>query len=241
VRALAFGDHPLRPPDHGLPWRTSTASIASGCSATTGALHQRRHRGRRGRARRVPSAYRAHRGRLPAGSPGGGVPHQPRPQSPTRHGSGTCLTRPPARPRCACPSGLRRRRTPTSPRRSSWRASSMTGCPPACTAGSATSSGSATTSSRASRLTRTPASSSSARHRARERRRGAGADAWPITADLRDAGPSPRELDKAKARLRWQLAEIADDPGAVAEYFGVEQLIGLARSPAARWATRLRR
>jgi len=58
-----------------------------------------------------------------------------------------------------------------------------------------------------------------------------------ITADLRDAGPSPRELDKAKARLRWQLAEIADDPGAVAEYFGVEQLIGLARSPAARWAT----
>ncbi len=57
-----------------------------------------------------------------------------------------------------------------------------------------------------------------------------------LTADLRDAGPTPRELDKAKARLRWQLAELADEPGAVAEYFGVEQLIGLSRSPAQRWA-----
>jgi predicted Zn-dependent peptidase len=56
-----------------------------------------------------------------------------------------------------------------------------------------------------------------------------------IAADLRDQGPTLAELDKTKARLRWQLAELGDDAGAAAEHFGLEYLTGLFRSPAQRW------
>ncbi|MBN2197564.1 MAG: insulinase family protein [Polyangiaceae bacterium] len=56
-----------------------------------------------------------------------------------------------------------------------------------------------------------------------------------VVSELRDVGPTARELAKTKARFRWQLIEMADDPTAAAEYFCVEQLLGLGRTPADRW------
>ena len=57
-----------------------------------------------------------------------------------------------------------------------------------------------------------------------------------VVADLRDRGPSPEEVHKAKCRYRWQLYEMLDDPGDVAEFLGIEHLIELGRSPADRLA-----
>jgi predicted Zn-dependent peptidase len=55
-----------------------------------------------------------------------------------------------------------------------------------------------------------------------------------VVVELRDRGPTEAELQKAKDRFRWQLFEMLDDPGDVAEFLGVEHLIGLARTPADR-------
>lgn len=60
---------------------------------------------------------------------------------------------------------------------------------------------------------------------------------FAIAEDLRSAGPTARELDKAKARYHWQLTELVDDPAALAEHFGLEHLIGTACSPHQRWQT----
>ena len=49
-------------------------------------------------------------------------------------------------------------------------------------------------------------------------------------------GVTSRELQKAKARFRWQIIEMLDDPADIAEFLGVEHLIGLARSPLDRLA-----
>ncbi len=57
-----------------------------------------------------------------------------------------------------------------------------------------------------------------------------------VARDLRDSGPTAEEVTKAKARYRWQVEEMLDDPADVAEFLGVEHLIGLARSPADRLA-----
>ncbi len=54
--------------------------------------------------------------------------------------------------------------------------------------------------------------------------------------ELRDRGPDPDEFEKARARHRWQLEEMLDDPGAIAEFFALAELSGLARTPAERVA-----
>jgi predicted Zn-dependent peptidase len=53
--------------------------------------------------------------------------------------------------------------------------------------------------------------------------------------DLAEHGPTDAELDKAKTRYRFQLAELVDHPEEVAEFFGFGCLTGVARTPAARW------
>ena len=57
-----------------------------------------------------------------------------------------------------------------------------------------------------------------------------------VARDLRDQGPTAEETDKAKARYRWRLHELLDEPADVAEFLGVEHLVGLARSPGDRLA-----
>jgi len=53
---------------------------------------------------------------------------------------------------------------------------------------------------------------------------------------LRDEGPSQSELDKAKKRFAWQLAEQDDDPAALSSFYGLGELTGVARTPAERLA-----
>ncbi len=57
-----------------------------------------------------------------------------------------------------------------------------------------------------------------------------------VVTELRDQGPRQEEVAKAKARYRWRLFEMLDDPSEVAEFLGIEHLIGVARSPADRLA-----
>lgn len=52
-----------------------------------------------------------------------------------------------------------------------------------------------------------------------------------IAQDLRNQGPTAAELDRAKARYGWQLLEMLDEPGDVAEFFAIEHLTGSCRSP----------
>lgn len=51
---------------------------------------------------------------------------------------------------------------------------------------------------------------------------------------LREDGPEPGELEKAQARHGWQLQDMLDDPGAVAEFYALGELSGVARNPQAR-------
>ena len=53
---------------------------------------------------------------------------------------------------------------------------------------------------------------------------------------LRDEGPSQAELDKAKRRFAWQLAEQDDDPAALSSFYGLGELTGVARTPRERQA-----
>ncbi len=53
--------------------------------------------------------------------------------------------------------------------------------------------------------------------------------------DLAEHGPTEAELDKAKTRYRFQLAELVDHPEEAAEFFGFGCLTGVARTPGARW------
>jgi predicted Zn-dependent peptidase len=55
-----------------------------------------------------------------------------------------------------------------------------------------------------------------------------------IARKLRDGGPEPEEVEKAKARHRWELEEMLDDPGAVAEFYALGELSGLGRAPVDR-------
>ena len=48
---------------------------------------------------------------------------------------------------------------------------------------------------------------------------------------LRDVGPSDAELEKAKKRFSWQLAEQDDDPAALSSFYGLGELTGVARTP----------
>ena len=53
---------------------------------------------------------------------------------------------------------------------------------------------------------------------------------------LRDHGPTAAEIDKAKKRFAWQLAEQNDDPEALAGFYSLGELTGIARTPAERLA-----
>jgi len=56
-----------------------------------------------------------------------------------------------------------------------------------------------------------------------------------ILTELRESGPSERELDKAKTRLRWHLTEMLDRPGEVSDFFALGALTGSAQTPLARF------
>ncbi len=53
--------------------------------------------------------------------------------------------------------------------------------------------------------------------------------------DLAEHGPTEAELDKAKTRYRFQLAELVDHPAEAAEFVGFGCLTGMARTPKSRW------
>ncbi len=53
--------------------------------------------------------------------------------------------------------------------------------------------------------------------------------------DLAEHGPTEAELDKAKTRYRFQLAELVDHPAEAAEFVGFGCLTGVARTPKSRW------
>ena len=57
---------------------------------------------------------------------------------------------------------------------------------------------------------------------------------FTVLADVAERGPTARELDKAKPRHRWQTDAMLDDPEAVAGYYALASLAGLAKTPAAR-------
>ena len=59
---------------------------------------------------------------------------------------------------------------------------------------------------------------------------------FAVAQALRDEGPSQSELDKAKKRFAWQLAEQDDDPAALSSFYGLGELTGVARTPAERRA-----
>jgi predicted Zn-dependent peptidase len=55
-----------------------------------------------------------------------------------------------------------------------------------------------------------------------------------VASALRDRGPSQSELEKAKKRFAWQLDEQDDDPAALAAFYGLGELTGIARTPSER-------
>jgi len=59
---------------------------------------------------------------------------------------------------------------------------------------------------------------------------------FAVADALRNEGPTHSELDKAKKRFAWQLAEQDDDPGALASFYGLGELTGIARTPLERLA-----
>ncbi len=56
-----------------------------------------------------------------------------------------------------------------------------------------------------------------------------------VLSELRDNGPTDAELDRIKRRIGWQLREIVDSPAEVADFLGLGQLTGLARTPQERY------
>jgi predicted Zn-dependent peptidase len=55
-----------------------------------------------------------------------------------------------------------------------------------------------------------------------------------LTRELAEQGPTLEELDKSRARAGWQLRETYDEPGAMAELFGLGRLTGQFRRPRER-------
>ena len=60
------------------------------------------------------------------------------------------------------------------------------------------------------------------------------AEIFGVLRALRDEGPSQAELDKAKRRFAWQLAEQDDDPAALSSFYGLGELTGVAKTPLER-------
>ena len=57
-----------------------------------------------------------------------------------------------------------------------------------------------------------------------------------MISELREHGPEDGELDKARTRAAWQLEEVVDSPGELAELYAFGELMGGARTPAERHA-----
>jgi predicted Zn-dependent peptidase len=55
-----------------------------------------------------------------------------------------------------------------------------------------------------------------------------------MARELREQGPSAEELEKARARLAWQLEAMHDSPADLAAFYGFGELSGIDRTPAAR-------
>jgi predicted Zn-dependent peptidase len=51
-----------------------------------------------------------------------------------------------------------------------------------------------------------------------------------VVRELRDSGPTQDELAKAKARHRWQLEALVDDPSEMADFYGVGELSGTSKT-----------
>lgn len=51
-----------------------------------------------------------------------------------------------------------------------------------------------------------------------------------VVRELRDEGPTERELERIQARCRWQLEEMLDSPSEVADFYGAEALVGSGRT-----------
>jgi predicted Zn-dependent peptidase len=57
---------------------------------------------------------------------------------------------------------------------------------------------------------------------------------FAVVNRLRDEGPTPEELDKAKRRHHWQLQMMLDDPEEVAAHFAMSELALTGQHPAER-------
>jgi len=59
---------------------------------------------------------------------------------------------------------------------------------------------------------------------------------FALCRELREHGPRPDELDKARMRLAFQLEAMLDSPAELAAFYGFGELFGIARTPEARRA-----
>jgi predicted Zn-dependent peptidase len=57
---------------------------------------------------------------------------------------------------------------------------------------------------------------------------------FTVLQELAATGPTVREIDKARARHRWQTEAMLDDPEAIAGYYALAALASLAETPARR-------
>lgn len=57
-----------------------------------------------------------------------------------------------------------------------------------------------------------------------------------VIRELKEDGPTELELEKAKARVGWQLSEMLDDPSEAAAFYGLGALTGVAKTPDERRA-----
>jgi predicted Zn-dependent peptidase len=55
-----------------------------------------------------------------------------------------------------------------------------------------------------------------------------------LCRDLAEHGPTADEIDKARARLGWQLEAMLDSPAELASFYGFAELFGVARTPEQR-------
>jgi predicted Zn-dependent peptidase len=59
-------------------------------------------------------------------------------------------------------------------------------------------------------------------------------EVFALLHDLAGEGPTDAEMEKARDRHRWSVEAMLDDPDAVAGFYGLAALAGIARTPMAR-------
>jgi predicted Zn-dependent peptidase len=69
---------------------------------------------------------------------------------------------------------------------------------------------------------------------AHERAEAVASELAKIVHELAEHGPTADELDKAKARYRWQLDAMLDHPDEMCEFYALGELTGVARTPRER-------